>query len=72
MPNIIVEVVFRKSETHVRAKAIDWLETATAPNNGVQQVIELDTTVPSDRNRTMKAWRYEHGAAANPVQAIEF
>jgi Uma2 family endonuclease len=73
-PNIIVEVAFRESETHVRAKAIDWLETATDPNNGVRQVIviKIGTIVSSDRNRTMKAWRYERGAAANPVQTIEF
>jgi Uma2 family endonuclease len=73
-PNIIVEVAFRESETHVRAKAIDWLETATDPTNGVQQVIviKFGTTMPTDRNRTMKAWRYERGAAENPVQTIEF
>jgi hypothetical protein len=73
-PNIIVELAFRESETHVRARAIDWLETATDPNNGVQQVIviKIGTTVPSGGHRTMKAWRFARGAAVNPVQAIAF
>jgi hypothetical protein len=55
-PNIIVEVAFRESETHVLAKAIDWLETATDPNNGVQQVIviKIGMTVPSGGSRTIR------------------
>jgi hypothetical protein len=73
-PNIIVEVAYKESETHVRAKAMSWLETAATPNNGVQQVIviKIGANVRLDGSRTMKAWRYERGAAANPVQAIEF
>ena len=73
-PNIIVEVALRESEPHVLAKALNWLDTATNPNNGVQQVIviKIGTTVRSDGHRTMKAWRYERGTADNPVQTIEF
>ena len=73
-PNIIVEVAYMESEPHVRAKALEWLDTATDPNNGVQQVIviKIGTTARVDGHRTMKAWRYERGAAENPVQAIEF
>jgi hypothetical protein len=73
-PNIIVEVALTESETHVRARAMDWLETATDADNGVQQVIviKIGTTPRVDGHRTMKAWRYERNAAENPVQTIEF
>jgi hypothetical protein len=56
-PNIIVEVAYTESETHVRARAVDWLDTATDPNNGVQQVIviKIGKVVRADGNRTMKA-----------------
>jgi hypothetical protein len=42
-PNIIVEVAYRESEAHVHANTIDWLDTATDPNNCVQQVFRLVT-----------------------------
>ena len=73
-PNIIVEVAHHESEPHVLNKAIQWLNTATNPNYGVQQVIvlKIGTTLRTDGNRTMKAWQYERGAAHNPVQEIEF
>jgi hypothetical protein len=70
-PNIIVEKALTESETHVRARALEWLDTATDPNNGVQQVIAIKFGV--DDNMTMSAWLYERGAAAEvPVQTIEF
>jgi hypothetical protein len=73
-PNIIVEVAYTESETHVRARAMDWLETATDPNNGVQQVIviKIGADVCADGTRTMRAFRYARGATENPVQTIEF
>jgi hypothetical protein len=75
-PNVIVEVALTENETHVRAKALHWLATATNPSNGVQQVIvvKIGRTVrlDFDDHRTMKAWRYARGAAANPVETIEF
>lgn len=73
-PNIIVEVAYQETEPHVRAKALDWLQTATNDNNGVQQVIvvKIGNTQRLDGHRTMKAWRYERGAVENPVQSIEF
>ena len=73
-PNIIIEVAFSEDEPHALQKAQDWLQTATNPNHGVQQVIviKIGRGVRVDGHRTMKAWRYERGAANNPVQAIEF
>jgi hypothetical protein len=75
-PNIIVEVAYKESETHVHAKAMDWLGTATDPSNGVKQVIaiKIGDNVHVDVNRTMRALRYARGvdADANPVQTIEF
>jgi hypothetical protein len=73
-PNIIVEVAFMETETHVRARAMDWLDTATDPNNGVQQVIviKIGATACLGSHRTMEAWRYARDAAENPVQTIEF
>ena len=74
-PNIVVEVALAETEPHVRAKALSWLVTAPVnANNGVQQVlvIKIGTTLRTDGHRTMKAWRYERGAAGNPVQEIEF
>ena len=73
-PNIIVEVAYMESEPHVCAKAFEWLDTATDSNNGVQQVIviKIGAGVRVNDNRTMMAWRYERGAAENPVQIIEF
>lgn len=40
----------------------------------VQQVsvIKIGTKPRQDGHRTMKAWRYEQGAAANPVETFEF
>jgi hypothetical protein len=72
--NIIVEVAYTESETLVRDKALEWLDTATDSNNGVQQVIviKIGAGVRVNDNRTMMAWRYERGAAENPVQTIEF
>jgi hypothetical protein len=40
-PNIIIEVAFQESEPHVHDKAMKWLQTATNPDNGVQQVIVI-------------------------------
>lgn len=73
-PNVIVEVAFQESEPHVLAKAREWLETATNPNHGVQQVIviKIGTTLRADGHRTMKAWRYQRDAHTNPVQVVEF
>ena len=73
-PNIIIEVAFHEDEPHIFQKAQDWLQTATNPNHGVQQVIviKIGTEVHMDGHRTMKGWRHERGAANNPVQAIEF
>jgi len=72
--NIIVEVAYQETEPHVHAKALDWLQTATNDNNGVQQVIvvKMGNTLRLDGHRTMKARRYERGAVENPVQEIEF
>jgi Uma2 family endonuclease len=79
-PNIIVEVAYTESEAHVHRKAGRWLNTATQPNHGVQQVIviKIGANMRVDGNRTMMAWRYERGGDvdedANPVpeQTIEF
>ncbi len=53
---------------------MDWLATATNASYGVQQVIavKIGDNVRRDGTRTMKAWQYERGAGANPVQTIEF
>ena len=40
-PNVIIEVAFHEDEPHVLQKAQDWLQTATNPNHGVQQVIVI-------------------------------
>lgn len=75
-PNLIVEVAFQETEKHVKAKALEWLNTANSrPQFGVQQVIVIKIGVKprTDGHRTMKAWQYERGAGNNnPLQYFEF
>ena len=74
-PNIVFEVAYHESEKHVRKKALAWLETApTLSQFGTQQVIvvKIGVHLRADGHRTMKAYRYERGNAANPVETIEF
>ena len=73
-PNLVVEVALEESEPHVKSKALQWLDTATDADNGVQQVIaiKIGEKLRVSGHRTMKAWRYERGAADNPVQWITF
>jgi len=74
-PIIIFEVAYSESLAHVQRKAMSWLDSAsTAPPFGVQQVVvvKIGDHLRSDGHRTMLTFRYERGAANNPVQEIEF
>ena len=69
-PNVILEVAYSEELEHVQTKARLWL----GPLTTVQQVIVIKVgyeALPGG-GRELLAFSYIRGAAANPVQSIEF
>ena len=66
-PNIIVEVAFIETESHVRRKAVKWLNASNDPNFAVQQVIVIkigkDPRPTRGNTRAMEAWQYEQAVS---------
>lgn len=69
-PNFLVEVAFAETLPHVQQKATNWI----GPLTTVQQVIvvKIGEEALANGGRTLVAYSYVRGGAANPVQTIDF